>query len=82
MQQAKAVTAYLEDLKSAGGSDAKQLVLLAALGQLIPWLLQWHNEVDAEFGERLGDYFRHHLTDELRRLGKTEGDLKTTTYGT
>lgn len=81
LQQAKALTAHLEDLKSEGASDAQQLLLLAGLDQLIPWLLQWHNDPDPEFGERLGDYFKGYLADELRRLGKTREDLDRVAYG-
>ncbi|MGE4182528.1 MAG: hypothetical protein AB7J34_22105, partial [Limisphaerales bacterium] len=81
LQQAQALAAYLEDLKGAGASDAKQLLVLAGLQQLVPWLLQWHNDVHPDFGMRLGDYFRAHVRDELQRLGKTEAELKILAYG-
>jgi hypothetical protein len=47
----------------------------------VPWLLQWHNALDAEYGVRMGDYFRDFVADETRRLGKTEGDLRAVAYG-
>lgn len=81
LQQAQAIAEYLEELKSTGASDTPQILLLAALDQLVPWLLQWHNELNPEFGERLGDYFRNYVRDELRRLGRSEADLRMTAYG-
>ena len=36
--------------------------LLAAIGQLVPWLKQWHNEPDMSFGgTRMGNYFADYL---------------------
>ncbi|MFP4061721.1 MAG: DUF7008 domain-containing protein [Halochromatium sp.] len=42
--------------------------LLVALDELMPWLKQWHNALDPEFGERLGDYYEGFLLEELRQL--------------
>ncbi len=82
LQQAQALAAYLEDLKAAGAPESQQLLLLAGLGQLIPWLRQWHNELDPALGLRLGDYFQSYLEDELRRLGRTQAELQGIAYGT
>ena len=40
--------------------------LLAGLDQLVPWLMQWHNEVDPEYDLRMGDYYRDFVRDEAR----------------
>ena len=45
--------------------------LLACLIELLPWLKQWHNEVDAEFNMGMGDYFEGFVQDEARQMGKT-----------
>jgi hypothetical protein len=81
LQQARALAAWYEDLRQAGATDTKLLLVLAGVQQLLPWLLQWHNELDAEYGVRMGDYFREFVSDETRRLGKTEGDLRAVAYG-
>ena len=80
-QQAQALSAWYEDLRQSGASDAKLLPVLAGLQQLIPWLLQWHNDLNPEFSVRMGDYFRDYVAQETRRLGKTEDDLKAVAYG-
>ena len=43
--------------------------LLAAIGQLIPWLKQWHNELAPAFGTLMGDYFEGYLPEEAKALG-------------
>ena len=59
LQLARAISSYYVDIQERlGGRDDPRLVpLLACLLELIPWLKQWHNEVDPAFGERMGDYF-------------------------
>ena len=57
--------------------DAADRALLAAIGQLIPWLKQWHNEPDTAFdGMRMGDYFEGFINEEARQLGKTIPEIK------
>jgi hypothetical protein len=49
--------------------------LLACLVELLPWLKQWHNEVDPEFGYRMGDYFEGFVQEESRKVGKTVEEI-------
>ena len=44
--------------------------------ELIPWLRQWHNEVDAVTAQRLGDYFGQWTDEEARKIGATLDDLR------
>ena len=45
--------------------------LLAGLDQLVPWLMQWHNDVHPEYDLRMGDYYRDFVRDEAQALGLT-----------
>lgn len=77
LQQATAVAAYYLDMKdSEGWEPARLQPLLASLLELVPWLEQWHNELDPVFGERMGDYYRSFVTEEARALGFTLDDLR------
>ena len=78
LQQAQALAAYSMEMKDIEGWPAARLQpLLAGLQQLIPWLKQWHNAVDPNFGERMGDYYAGFLADEARAHGYTLADLST-----
>lgn len=75
LQQAKALAAHYQTLQSDGAPEPQLARALASLHQLIPWLLQWHNELDADYGLRMGDYFQSFVADESRRLHLTPDDL-------
>ena len=76
LQQAQALAEYIEHIKESGASEKKILLLLAGLLELTPWLKQWHNEVDPQFGLRMGDYYSDFVLEEARSIGKTIDDLK------
>lgn len=72
LQQAQAVAAYYMEMKDTEGWPTERLIpLLAALQQLVPWLQQWHNDLDPRFGERMGDFYAGFLNDEARSHGLT-----------
>jgi hypothetical protein len=73
LQLARAISAYYVDIQERlGGRDDPRLVpLLACLVELLPWLKQWHNDVDPEFGMHMGDYFEGFIQEEARQMGKT-----------
>ncbi|MEO2032276.1 MAG: BREX-2 system adenine-specific DNA-methyltransferase PglX [Planctomycetaceae bacterium] len=78
LQLARAISSYYVDVQERlGGRDDPRLVpLLACLIELLPWLKQWHNEVDPEFGVPMGDYFDGFVTEEARNLGVTAAEVR------
>ena len=73
LKRALAIAAYYQERKDSDGWPAERLVpLLAGVIELVPWLLQWHNEYDADLGARMGDYFVDFVQTEARALGMTE----------
>ncbi len=76
LQRAKALSAYYEKVKANEGWPKERLVpLLAGLQELVPWLLQWHDEVDPEFGMGMGTYFAQYVDEEARLHGLTPDAL-------
>jgi hypothetical protein len=72
LQQAQALAEYYLDAKNNQGWPEKKLkMLLGGLLDLLPWLKQWHNEMDPDYGMGLGDYFEGFLDEECRALGVT-----------
>lgn len=77
LQQATALASYYFAMKDNEGWEASRLVpLLAGLVELLPWLKQWHNELDPAFGERMGDYYEGIVMAEARALGLTMEQLR------
>jgi len=77
LQQATAIASYYLDMKDSEGWPPERLQpLLAGLLELVPWLEQWHNEVDRVYGERMGHYYKGFVSEEARAQGFTMDDLK------
>lgn len=78
LQLAIAISAhYVEVQQRLGGRDDPRLIpLLGCLIELLPWLKQWHNDVDPEFGMRMGDYFDNFVQEQARQMGKTLDEIK------
>jgi hypothetical protein len=77
LQQAKASVAwYTEVVEQEGWSVERLKPLLAGLVELIPWLKQWHNDLDPEFHERMGDFFQTFLQGQLQSYSLTRDDLR------
>ena len=77
LQQATALAAYYLEMKENEGWEPVRLQpLLAGLLELVPWLEQWHNEIDPAYGERMGTYYRGFVNEEARALGFTVDDLR------
>jgi len=48
----------------------------------LPWLKQWHNQRDPEFGLNMGDSYEEYVREEAKRFGKSLTDLKQIAMGT
>jgi hypothetical protein len=76
LQQATALVHYY-DARKREGWDARRLTpLLAGLDQLLPWIHQWHPEIDKEFGETAGQSFQTMLEHDAHELGLTLEDIR------
>jgi hypothetical protein len=77
LQQAKSLAAWYSEVTEQEGWPVERLKpLLAGLAEIIPWLKQWHNDLDPDFHERMGDFFETFLQGQLQRYGLTRDDLK------
>jgi hypothetical protein len=77
LQLATALAGWYIHAKEDEGWPADRLQpLLAGLQELLPWLKQWHNDLDPVHNERMGDYYAGFVADEARALGFTADDLR------
>ena len=68
---------YAEVLEKEGGLLERLTPLLAVLHENLPWLKQWHNDIDAVYHQRLGDFYETFLRSQLSTAGLTSDDLST-----
>ena len=57
--------AFIDGIERSGADPAQLLPLLIALDEALPWVLQWHNDIDPDTDVRPGDYFRDWLAQQL-----------------
>ena len=76
LQQAQALSAHYLEMKERDGWSPERLTpLLAGLQELLPWVKQWHNDIDPAHGVRMGDYFEDFANEEARELGVTPDQI-------
>lgn len=75
VERAQALAGWYVDGKEAGTEAERLVPMLAGLWELVPWLLQWHNDRDPATGERLGSFYQDFVTNEAAALGVSTDDL-------
>lgn len=72
LQHAMAIATYYLEVQERDAWSAERLTpLLAGIQTLLPWIEQWHNDLDPDSGQRMGDYLRDFVAEEARALGLT-----------
>lgn len=75
--RALALTTHIYELQQREGADGIRLApALAGLDELLPWVHQWHPEIDTELGTTTGDYLQGLLDDQIARHGLTLDEVR------
>ena len=69
-------TYYTHAHEREGWSAARLTPLLAVIREYLPWLKQWHNDIDPEYNERLGDFYETFVQSQLAHFGLAQDDLR------
>ena len=79
-EQAAALITLIQERSDVDGWDTPKLMgLLAGLLEVMPWVRQWHGEVNPDFGMSYADAYDGYLTAQRESRSLTEGDLRTWT---
>jgi hypothetical protein len=76
LQQATALVAYYDARKREGWNARRLTPILAGLDQLLPWIHQWHPEIDPAFGDTAGQSYQSLLENDAHELGLTLDDFR------
>ena len=80
LPRAQALAIWIVERREMDGWPAPRIApLLAGLLELVPWLFQWHNDLDQETGLRMGEYYADFVATQARELGLTLDDLRSWT---
>lgn len=71
------VLATIMDERTAEGTDDAQLIpLVAGMAELLPWVKQWHADLDPTFGMSMADFCSAQLEERMTQLNVSTTDLK------
>jgi hypothetical protein len=77
LEQARALATYYQRMRTEEGWEPDRLKpILAGVLDLKPWLIQWHNDLDPETGERLGQYFAQFAESQCQELGFSPEEVR------
>jgi hypothetical protein len=75
-EQAHALMTLIEERSTRDGWDRERLIpLLAGLAEGLPWVKQWHGDVDPAFGMSPADAYAGYLEDQQLKHGLSDEDL-------
>lgn len=76
-QRAQALAGRIVAAQESDGFAAVRLApMLAGLLELLPWLRQWHGEIDPAYGMPLSAFYETLLDERTRAIGLTEDELR------
>lgn len=73
--QALALAGLISQRIEDGWETPKLIPMLTGLNELLPWVQQWHNEIDPEYGESVADTIADELTTRLAENHLTVTEL-------
>lgn len=77
-EQAQALATLIVNRRDDDGWDETRLTpLVAGLREVMPWVRQWHNEVDPLYDGSPAEYYDAFLADTMTQLNLTEDALAT-----
>lgn len=78
LQQAETLAGwYATRTEQDGWRGERVIPMLAGMAELVPWLRQWHNDIDPQYGDRPGEEFARWLDEALHTNGLTHQALDT-----
>ncbi|MGP5623186.1 BREX-2 system adenine-specific DNA-methyltransferase PglX [Candidatus Corynebacterium faecigallinarum] len=77
LDKALALMSLFSDRADQDADTDTLAAILYGLVEVLPWVKQWHNEIDPQFNFRFGDYLEAQLEEAARGLGILVDDLDT-----
>jgi hypothetical protein len=75
-QQFLVLATIMDERISEGGSDSQLVPLVAGMAELLPWVKQWHADLDPTFGMSMADFCSAQLEERMTQLNVSITDLK------
>lgn len=74
-EQFLALASHMDRMTADGAGDDRLVPVLAGLHELMPWVQQWHADLDPAYGVSLGDFAAQEVEQRRARLSVSFDDL-------
>lgn len=76
VQQFLVLAALMDERIAEGADDAQLVPLVAGMAEVLPWVKQWHADLDPTFGMSMADFCAAQLEERMTQLNVSTTDLK------
>lgn len=76
VQQFLVLATLMDERIAEGVDDALLIPLVAGMAELLPWVRQWHSDIDPTFGMSMADFCAAQLEERMTQLNLSNDDLK------
>lgn len=76
VEQFLALAAVMDQLVEDGADDEKLVPLVAGLSEVLPWIKQWHAEMDPAYGVSMADFSSQQFEERAAQIGRSHDQIK------
>lgn len=76
VQQFLVLATIMDERIAEGADDAQLIPLIAGLAEVLPWVKQWHTDIDPTFGMSMADFCSAQLEERMTQFNVSTSDLK------
>lgn len=76
VQQFLVLATIMDERIAEGSEDAQLIPLIAGMAEVLPWVEQWHGDLDPNFGMSMAEFCSGQLEERMTQLNVSTTDLK------
>jgi hypothetical protein len=76
VEQFLALAAVMDQLVADGAPDEQLIPLVAGLVEILPWVKQWHADIDPAYGVSMADFCAQQFEERAAQIDRSHDQLK------
>lgn len=76
VEQSLALAAIMDQLVADGAPDEQLIPLVAGMGEILPWVKQWHADIDPAYGVSMADFCAQQFEERAAQIDRSHDQLK------
>lgn len=76
VEQFLALAGVMDQLVADGAPDGQLIPLVAGMGEILPWVEQWHADIDPAYGVSMADFCAQQFEERAAQIDRSQDQLK------